>query len=882
MSTLKYKTRGNSTPQGKPRVYFCCHRNDFDKYFDEISDEILAKQNCAIWYVDELVEHNEELFFDLKQMQLFVMPITTNLLCSSNEALDIEFKFAVENHIPVLPLMQENGLIELFNEKCGELEFLDKYNTDMTAISYDEKLEKYLSSVLIDDKLAEKIRAAFDAYVFLSYRKKDRKYAQELMHLIHKNDFCRDIAIWYDEFLTPGENFNDSIKAALQKSELFVLAVTPNLVSESNYIMTTEYPMARKNGKIILPAELVPTDRKKLSEQYEGIPAPTDVHNEAELSEALLESIKKIAVKENDVSPEHNFFIGLAYLNGIDVEVDYERAVSLITISAEAGLQEAMKKLADMYFDGFSVQRDVDASIYWYRRLINLQEEAFGITNSKNDAMKLLNSYDALGGIYEQLHQYANSIEMYRQGEIICEECIKSEESDTCFLREQCHFLNRLSYALKLAGDYTEAYEKLNKAYVVAINLESMTGKDYDLLQRLRCQIRMGEIVEEQFNYNDALIIYNEVLGFLRTVGDTSSFFYLSVIHNVYLKIGDIYCEINDCSKALDNYRKAFEVCNRLSVERGTITDKLNVAITHNKIGHVLVKTEEDCDAMDEYLASYKISTELYDVSATLDVQRQLMLVSSHLAGINCSRKNYELAEELYQDALEISKKMVSICKTVEAYRDMRVSCDNLASLYEKTEDLTKAFSLRFVEVEAAQKAADITNSQKDLMCLTISYNNLANFLRMSGKVEDALSQYLNAYKLRKIMSEQSNPETLKALSYSCDCIAETYKTLGDMREARVYYKEAVEICEKLLSQTVSIATLDSLGTSYVNLASVEDGIERRNLLVRAVEIYNKLCTEEPHNQRFKNDLAVLKEGVEDMGNKSSRKSGFFRRLFGK
>lgn len=94
------------------------------------------------------------------------------------------------------------------------------------------------------------------------------------MRLIHKNKFCRDIAIWYDEFLKPGENFNDSIKEALQKSNLFVLAVTPNLVNETNYIMTTEYPMAQQEGKPILPVELVTTDHKELAEKYEGIPKP--------------------------------------------------------------------------------------------------------------------------------------------------------------------------------------------------------------------------------------------------------------------------------------------------------------------------------------------------------------------------------------------------------------------------------------------------------------------------------------------------------------------------------------------------------------------------------------------------------------------------------
>lgn len=80
MADLKYKTRENRSPQGKPRVYFCCHPDDFDKYFEEISNDILLKQNCAVWYTDETVTRDENLFADLKQMQLFVMPVTTSLL----------------------------------------------------------------------------------------------------------------------------------------------------------------------------------------------------------------------------------------------------------------------------------------------------------------------------------------------------------------------------------------------------------------------------------------------------------------------------------------------------------------------------------------------------------------------------------------------------------------------------------------------------------------------------------------------------------------------------------------------------------------------------------------------------------------------------------
>jgi len=369
MSNLKHITRNGVNPQGIPKIYFCCHPDDLEHYLKDISKDILRHQNCSIWYTDDRDACDEFFFNDLSLMQLFVIPITKEFLSTDNEALNTDFKFAIQNNIPVLPILLEKNLNNLFNEKCGNLQYLDKYNTDTTSISYDEKLKNYLQSVLIGDELAERIRNAFDAYIFLSYRKKDRKYAQELMRLIHKNDFCRDIAIWYDEFLIPGENFNDAIKKAIKKSDLFVLTVTPNVVNETNYIMTTEYPLAKQEGKSILPAEMMPTDRKLLSEKFEDITTLIKANNEIEFSYVLQETIKRIATKETDTSPEHIFLIGLAYLGGIDVEINLDRAFSLISIAAE-NLEDAKKQLITMYKKGIGTSINYEKAIYWQRRLI--------------------------------------------------------------------------------------------------------------------------------------------------------------------------------------------------------------------------------------------------------------------------------------------------------------------------------------------------------------------------------------------------------------------------------------------------------------------------------------------------------------------------------
>lgn len=420
---IKHKTRGDSLPHGKQRVFFCCHPDDFERYFEPISEEILKKQNCAIYYYNsKTIVPPKERALDLAQMQLFVMPVTTNLLTKESIAME-DFHFAIERGIPVLPLMQERKLEALYKIKIGDLQFLDKNanERDVTAISYEEKLEKYLSSVLVGDEITEKVRAAFDAYIFLSYRKKDRKYAQELMRLIHKNEFCRDIAIWYDEFLTPGEDFNDMIKAALNKSELFMLNVTPSLLEEGNYIADNEFPLAKGSGKNILPAETVKTDREKLKKMYSGIPDVVNSNDSVKLSGALLNSLKNIAKRENDGDPEHNFFIGLAYLNGIDVEKDSGRALSLIAGAAENGLPEAMEKLVSMYRDGDGVKRDYHIALEWHKKLCDCYRKIFKKDKSEDNAIKLFDALMYLGDNYHYGGKDRDAFEIYSEMKDVAE-----------------------------------------------------------------------------------------------------------------------------------------------------------------------------------------------------------------------------------------------------------------------------------------------------------------------------------------------------------------------------------------------------------------------------------------------------------------------------
>ena len=343
-------------------------------------------QDCVIYYkenMDEIIP-DEDIETTLGRMNLFVVPVTAHLLTTQNTAMTYDLDYASKEGINILPIMMESGLDDLYSctEVLRERQYINPFSEDTTEISYEEKLKKYLQSVLISDDMAQRVRAAFDAYVFLSYRKKDRRYANELMKLIHKNPECRDIAVWYDEFLVPGESFKENIEKILDKSALFTLLVTPNVLEEPNglpnYVVAEEYPRAKAKGMDILPVEMDFTNKEALKAKFEGLPDCVDAREEKAFYDRLLESLLRAARTLNDGDPEHNFLIGLAYFEGIDVEVDRIRGKELITSAAESGLVEAMEKIYGILASGG--QKDAEK---WAERLVDYYEKQNGAENEQ-------------------------------------------------------------------------------------------------------------------------------------------------------------------------------------------------------------------------------------------------------------------------------------------------------------------------------------------------------------------------------------------------------------------------------------------------------------------------------------------------------------------
>ena len=147
-----------------------------------------------------------------------------------------------------------------------------------------------------------------------------------------------------------------------------------------------------------------PTDRAGLEAAYPGIPPCAEA---ATLPAGLQAALRGLALRENDADPAHTYFIGLAYLAGIDVEVDKKRGSNLICDAARRGLPEAMEKLVAMYRTGDGMARDYTAAARWQRILADERRTEWESRPDEGHFLAYADALWELGDQYKDLGELA-------------------------------------------------------------------------------------------------------------------------------------------------------------------------------------------------------------------------------------------------------------------------------------------------------------------------------------------------------------------------------------------------------------------------------------------------------------------------------------------
>lgn len=367
---MKYYSKEGVTPGLLTKVFLTGTGNDLDRHRVQVTDHLVRAMDCAVFY-EEDPERPEDADYlnDISGMQLVVVLVSEEFFHTECSARLRVLEHARAQNIPLLPVKVGQISWAEYAEVFGKAEALNIASADDTRLSFDARLEQFKDAVLINDEEVAAIRGAFRGKIFLSYRKKDRKSALELMRVIHGRAENLDLSVWYDEYLIPGENYDATILETLSDSDLFLLNVTPSLLEPDNYVVKKEYPDAVARGKKILAVESVPVaDRKALTAAFAGLDECIAIGDERAIYAKLAQAIPPRGTP-SDRTPDEECLLGLAYLNGLFVRQDKKTGAALIMEAEARGSLRALSKLRSMYEFGNGVPRSYEAAIDCQKRM---------------------------------------------------------------------------------------------------------------------------------------------------------------------------------------------------------------------------------------------------------------------------------------------------------------------------------------------------------------------------------------------------------------------------------------------------------------------------------------------------------------------------------
>ncbi len=444
--------------EGKEKVFISGNMQDI-QLIQQVVREVLEVRDCKVYMLPPFEQeiNEEEHLVSLKEMNLIIVVLSKRFFEETSLAREVELPFAIENQISILPIMVEEGVEEIFNATFGERHILNRKKED-----YIEKLQLYFNNLFADNELAKLVEKAFISSTFLSYRKKDSKYVNQLLHLIHQLDGCEDIAIWYDDFLVPGEDYNEEISYNLKKSDFIILLVTPNLLEDKNYVLDIEYPTAVQENKPIIPIELEPIDYDELYKKYPGLPKCVKVNDVIEFENRIKNILNSLNIKKEVDLDEKKYLLGEAYLTGINVEKNIGKGISLITDSANVGYLKAMQRLGYIYKVGIGIEVDNTKAQYWLEKSKEILLEKVKSTNELSDRISLSNTLINICDSYFMQGKMEKAKETLVYLSDICELNMRDGYMGT---GANIGVVNlRMGMICNEEGDYDAAYEYYKKA----------------------------------------------------------------------------------------------------------------------------------------------------------------------------------------------------------------------------------------------------------------------------------------------------------------------------------------------------------------------------------------------------------------------------------
>ncbi|MGE0078459.1 MAG: tetratricopeptide repeat protein [Bacteroidales bacterium] len=299
--------------------------------------------------------------------------------------------------------------------------------------------------------------------------------------------------------------------------------------------------------------------------------------------------------------------------------------------------------------------------------------------------------------------------------------------------------------------------------------------------EKLKLLFQLSDLTSDT---NDGLKYANDAVGVAKKIGERS-------LADAYDNLGLVYYYQDQTIKALDNFKKALDLSDKIDYHKGT----LNALNRISQIYYYLDSLEQSKFYSNKLLSK---STEVDSVKYQAEAVYQLGMIQKKLNNVDSSLCYMNKALLLHQ---KIDNKV----GVADVY-------NQLGQLYYIVADYPKSIEFYLKEIKIKEQFSDPYN-------LAIAYYNFGNTYARIGNYQQALEQYQQALTtFEKINNKEG-------IALSCSGIGVVYENLSQsalaIKENENNYNKALEYYQRALGLFKEMGARSEEGSSIQNIANV-------------------------------------------------------------
>ncbi|KAF2317343.1 hypothetical protein GH714_020490 [Hevea brasiliensis] len=326
--------------------------------------------------------------------------------------------------------------------------------------------------------------------------------------------------------------------------------------------------------------------------------------------------------------------------------------------------------------------------------------------------------------------------------------------------------------------------------------------------------IHMGSMYSALGKFENSMVVYKRVIGFLESKYGKSSIFLVSP----FLGMAKVLVSIGRVTKAIEIYQRAITI---LESSRGVESEDLVVPLFG--LGNLLLKEGRTTDSEIHFIRILSIYSKLYGEN---DGRVGVALCS--LAHVKCSTGNVEEAIDLYGKGLQLIKDTNYIALDDSIMEKMRIDLAELLHVVGRGKEGRELLE-ECLLISERSKGKDNPSSVTHLLNLATSYSQSKNFVEAERLLRISL----------EIMAKTVSPED-QSITFPMLHLAVTLYHLNRDEEAEQLALKVLRIREKAFGK-------DSLpvGEALDCLISIQTRLKRADaelleLLKRVLYIQEK------------------------------------------